>query len=323
MEYKDYYKILGVNRDADDKTIKKAYRKLARQYHPDVNPDNKQAEEKFKDINEAYEVLSDPAKRTKYDQLGADWSHWQQMGGSPGDFDWQQWASPGRGGGGMRYTTTEDLGDLFGGGGIFSDFFSQIFGAAGRGSASGGAAGPRPRVRTSPYQARSLRGQDIQQEVEITLEEAYRGATRVLPNGKKVGIPAGARTGSKVRIKGEGEPGTAGESAGDLYLLVKVLDDPRFERKDDDLHATVQVDLYTALLGGEVRVPTLGAPVVLKIKPATQNGQVIRLRGQGMPGLQRHGEYGDLYCKIDVRLPTQLNDRQRALVEEMRRIGAH
>jgi curved DNA-binding protein len=309
MDYKDYYKVLGVDKGATGKEIKKAYRKLARQYHPDVNPDDKSAEEKFKDINEAYEVLSDPAKRQKYDQLGANWQRWQQAGGRPGDFDWSRWAS----GDNVRYRTVEDLGDLFSGGGIFSDFFNQLFG----GARAGGWGSQYPQ-----------RGRDHQQEVEITLEEAYRGTARVMSqSGRRIKIPAGVKTGSKVRIAGQGGASLGGGERGDLYLLIRVLDDPRFERKGDDLHSAIPVDLYTALLGGEVRVETLSGPVTLKIKPGTQNGQTIRLRSKGMPHLRRRRagsggqEYGDLYARVDVRLPATLTERQRALLEQMRQAG--
>ena len=310
MDYQDYYKLLGVEKGATDKEIKSAYRKLARQYHPDVNPDDKQSEEKFKAINEAYEVLSDSTKRAKYDRLGADYYRWQQQGGRPGDFDWTQWSS-GFGGGG-RYGTVEDMGDLFGGGG-FSDFFSQIFG--------GGRPGRRGRTQ---YQELPRRGRDQTQEIEISLEEAYRGAVRILSKGreqKKVKIPAGARTGTKVRFSGEGNPGRMGGPAGDLYLKVVVRDDPRFERKDDDLHAMISVDMFTALLGGTAEVHTLGGTVMLTIKPGTQNGRIFRLRGKGMPKLKEKGEHGDLYAKVDVQLPTDLTPRQRELLEEMRKAG--
>ncbi len=314
MEYKDYYKILGVSKDADEKEIKRAFRRLARKYHPDVNPGDPQAEERFKEINEAYEVLSDPEKRRKYDQLGAEWYRWQQAGGRPGDFDWSRWVSTAPGGQRVyvRYGTPEDLQDLFGEGSPFSDFFSQIFG--GMGAAPGG----------FEYRVRPQRGQDYEQEVEISLREAYQGTTRILQkDGRRleVKIPPGARTGTRVRIAGEGGPGAAGGEAGDLYLRVRVRPDPQFERRGDDLYVTVPVDLYTAILGGKVRVPTLNGAVMLTIPPGTQNGRVFRLRGKGMPRLRQPEQHGDLYAKVDVRLPTHLTPRQRELFEELRRIS--
>lgn len=319
MDYKDYYKILGVDKKATDKEIKTAYRKLARKYHPDMNPNNPQAEARFKEINEANEVLGDPQKRAKYDQLGADWQRWQQTGGRPGDFDWSQWAAAGGPGGGrvnVRYGSPENLEDLFGGGSSFSDFFTSIFG----GSMGGGtrrAPGGLNNVRTQPQM-----GQDLEHEVEISLSEAYQGATRLLnKNGRRleVKIPAGAKTGTKVRMRGEGNEGLLGGQAGDLYLKVKVAPDPRFERKENDLHVTIPVDLYTAVLGGEVRLPTMTGEVTLKIPAGSQNGQAFRLRGKGMPRLGKRDEFGDLYAKLDVRLPTKLTPKQQELFEQLRR----
>jgi curved DNA-binding protein len=317
MEYKDYYQTLGVSRDADEKEIKRAFRRLARQYHPDVNPDDAEAEERFKEINEAYEVLSDPEKRSKYDRLGADWQRWQQTGGRPGDFDWSRWAAGAPGGQRVhvRYGTPEDLEDLFGGASPFSDFFSQIFGGMGAGGAAPGG---------FEYRVRPQRGQDYEQEVAISLQEAYQGTSRVLQkDGRKleVKIPPGARTGTRVRMAGEGGPGTAGGPAGNLYLRVKVRPDPQFERQDDDLQVTVPVDLYTAVLGGQARVPTLSGPVMLTIPAGTQNGRTFRLRGKGMPRLRQPEQHGDLYAKVDVQLPTDLTPRQQELFEELRRIS--
>ena len=314
MEYKDYYQILGVGRDATEDEIKRAYRRLARKYHPDVNPGDKEAEERFKEINEAYEVLSDPEKRRKYDQLGAAWREWERMGGRPGDFDWSQWVSAAPGGQRVyvRYGTAEDLEDLFGGSSPFSDFFTQIFG--GLGGAPGG----------FEFRTRPRRGQDLEQEVEISLEEAYHGTTRLLQkDGRRlqVKIPPGAYTGLRIRMAGEGGPGAAGGQPGDLYLRVRVAPHPRFERRGDDLHTTVPVDLYTAVLGGKVRVETLAGPVMLTIPPGTQNGQTFRLRGKGMPKLRQKGQYGDLYARVEVRLPTRLTPRQRELFEELRRLS--
>jgi curved DNA-binding protein len=316
MEYKDYYDILGVGRDADEKEIKRAFRRLARKHHPDVNPGDPEAEERFKEINEAYEVLSDPEKRRKYDQLGADWSRWQQAGGRPGDFDWSRWTTGAPGGQRVyvRQGTPEDLEDLFGGASRFSDFFAQIFGGMGTGAAPGG----------FEYRVRPQRGQNYEQELEISLREAYRGTTRVLQkDGRRleVKIPPGAHTGTRVRMAGEGRPGAGGGEAGDLYLRVKVAPDPQFERKGDDLYVTVPVDLYTAILGGEVRVPTLSGPVMLTIPAGTQNGRVFRLRGRGMPHLRQPEQHGDLYAKVDVRLPTDLGPRQQELFEELQRIS--
>jgi curved DNA-binding protein len=318
MEYKDYYKILGVSRDASEKEIKKAFRRLARQYHPDANPGNPEAEEKFKEINEAYEVLSDPEKRRKYDQFGADWQRWQQMGGGAADFDWSRWAAgPAGQRVHVRYATAEDLEDLFGGQSPFSDFFTFLFGGLGGGAEAPGA-------EEFAFRTRPRAGQDLEHEVEITLQEAYTGTTRTLQVGDRrleVHIPRGARTGTKVRIAGAGAPGVAGGRSGDLYLRVKVLPDPRWERQGDDLHTTVPVDLFTAVLGGEVNVPTPTGQVVLKVPAGTQNGRVFRLRGKGMPKLRQPDQYGDLYAKLEVRLPTHLTPRQRELFEELRRIS--
>jgi curved DNA-binding protein len=310
MEYTDYYNVLGVDKNATEKEIKRAFRRLARQHHPDANPGDPQAEERFKKLNEAYEVLSEPEKRRRYDQLGADWQRWQRMGGSPGDFDWSRWTA-GRPGERVhvRHGTPADLQDLFGGSGSFSDFFSQIFGGTG----------------DFEYQARPRRGQDYQQAVEISLQESYHGTSRVLQkDGQRleVKIPAGAKTGTRVRMSGEGGGGDAGGPAGDLYLAITILPDPRFERKGDDLHTTVAVDLYTMVLGGEVHVPTMTGEVVLVIPPGTQNGRTFRLQHKGMPRLRQPDQHGDLYARVEVQLPTNLTPRQRELFEELQRSAA-
>ena len=309
MEYKDYYKILEVDRNATGKEITKAYRKLARKYHPDVNPGNEQGEERFKVINEAHEVLSDPEKRKKYDQLGTSWRQWQNMGRQPGGFDWSQWhAQPG---GGRVHVQYGDLGDLFGGAGGFSDFFEAVFG--GMGQRRAGASGARG-------QPRAARGQDYEQEVEITLEEAFSGGTRIMQkDGRRleVKIPAGVQTGSKVRMRGEGGEGFGGGAKGDLYLKVRVLPHRTFERKGDDLYCEVPVDLYTAVLGGEVSVPTLKGGAMLKIPPETESGKSFRLSGQGMPHLKDSQERGDLYAKVRVKVPQNLTDRERELFRQL------
>jgi curved DNA-binding protein len=319
MEYKDYYSILGVGKSATEKEIKSAFRKLAREHHPDVNPDDPQAEARFKEVNEAYEVLSDSEKRAKYDRLGADWQHWQQAGGRPGDYDWSQWATaPGGGRTNVRYGTPEDLEELFGGSGLFSDFFTSIFGGRGGGARRPGGFGG---FEGFEYQTRARRGQDLEHEVEINLTEAYHGTTRLLTkDGRRleVKIPPGAKTGTRVRVRGEGGVSGAGGQAGDLYLKVKVAADPRFERKGDNLHVAVATDLYTAVLGGEVRVPTLTGDVKLKVPAGSQNGRVFRLRGKGMPKLREPTEYGDLFAGLDVRLPTSLTSKQQDLFEQLR-----
>jgi curved DNA-binding protein len=318
MEYKDYYQTLGVSRDADEKALRKAFRRLARKHHPDVNPDDPEAEERFKEINEAYGVLADPEKRSKYDQLGDEWNRYQQTGGRPGGFDWGRWQGdpPGEGQRGhVRYGTPEDLQDLFGEGSSFSDFFGQIFGGT-RG------ASPDGRPGGFEYQARPQHGRDIEQEIEISLREAYHGTTRVLDkDGRRlrVKIPPGARSGTRIRLSGEGTPGMAGGQAGNLYLRARVFPDPRFERQGDDLHVTVPVDLYTAILGGQTPVPTLDGAVKLAIPAGTQNGQRFRLRGKGMPRLREFEERGDLYAHLNVRLPAELTAKQQELFKELQR----
>ncbi len=316
MEYKDYYGILGVPKGASEKDIKNAYRKLARKYHPDMNPGDKSAEEKFKEINEAYEVLSDPEKRKLYDQFGSEWSTWQQRGGQAEDF-WQHWS--GGQPGGYRRVSPEEFRDLFGESSPFSDFFQQLFGGAygGYEDIFGGGTSRRARPR---------RGQDYEQPVEITLEEAYRGTSRILQIGNQrleVNIPAGADTGTRVRVAGKGAPGVAGGPAGDLYLNIEVLPHPQFKRQGENIETVVPVDLYTAILGGEVAVPTPGGQTrMLRIPPETQNGTKFRLRGQGMPVLGHPNERGDLYAVAEIKLPTHLTTKERELFESLRRLRA-
>lgn len=319
MEYKDYYKILGVDKNADEKEIKKAYRKLARQYHPDVNPDNKAAETRFKEANEAYEVLGDPEKRQKYDRLGANWNAYQSAGRDPSGFDWSQWTTGGPGGARVN-VQYGDLNDLFGQGG-FSDFFQSIFGGMG-GQYSGAAS---PFGQGGQYQPRPARGRDLEHPVEITLEEAFHGTQRVLSMDSRrieVKIPPGVRTGSKVRVAGEGYPGAGGGGSGDLFLVVQVAPHPVFERKGDDLQTEAQVNLYTAVLGGEATVPTLTGKASLSIPAGTQPGQLIRLRGQGMPKLRAPDERGNLLVKVQVRVPRQLGEQERQLFQELASLAA-
>ncbi len=314
-EQRDYYDILGVPSDASEKDIKHAYRRLARQYHPDFNPDNKSAEENFKQLNEAYEVLSDPEKRKMYDQHGGNWSQWQQQGGQPGN--WSEWFG-GDPRGRVHVHTKGDFGE-----GGFADFFQDLI--AGRQAQGAGSSFEDLFQRGQGYrQPRSVRGQDYEQPVEITLQEAYLGTQRILRVGEQrfeVSIPAGAKTGTRVRVAGKGASGMAGGPSGDLYLNVEVLSDPRFERQGDDLESKVPTDLYTAILGGEVTVPLpSGRNAVLQIPEGTQNGQKIRLRGKGMPVLHRPQERGDLYAVIEVQLPTDLTAEERRHFETLRQL---
>lgn len=309
MEYKDYYKILGVDRKATQAEIKRVYRKLALQYHPDRNPGNKQSEEKFKEINEAYQVLSDKEKRQRYDELGESYHTYQQRGGAPGNFNWEDWftRSPGgsaRSSGGAR-GTPGDPNDLFGGG--FSDFFSQIFG--GIPNSGAGRRTAWPQAERPSYE----------QEIEISLAEAYHGATRrieIEDRRLEVKIPAGARTGTKVRIA-DAISASGGGRSGDLFLVIRVLDDPNYERQGNDLYTDVNLDLYTSVLGGEATVQTLTGNVVLTIPPGTQPGQTFRLAGRGMPLIKNPQAHGDLLVRAKVKLPRNLSPRQRELFKQL------
>jgi len=322
MASKDYYQILGVDRNASEKEIKQAYRRLARKYHPDLNPNDKSAETRFKEINAAYQVLSDAEKRKKYDQFGDQWEYAEQFAKSGGQ-ERVRWDF-GRGGTTFKYGDVSDFGDIF----------SSLFGDSGIGSR---VRGPR-------------RGQDIESPIEVTLEEAYHGSTRVvqlqteepctacggtgrvgnrvcticdgaggkvIPKRLEVKIPAGVRDGSRIRIAGKGSPGRAGGSEGDLYLVVKVLPHKVFERKGDDLYTEVSVPLSTAILGGEVRLPTLNSKVSLEIPPETQNSKVFRLAGKGMPRLGK-SDYGSMIARVNVVLPTNLTEEEKKLFERLR-----
>ena len=307
MEYKDYYKTLGVDKNADEKEIKKAYRRLARQHHPDLNPGDKAAEARFKELNEANEVLSDAEKRRKYDALGQDYQRWQQTGGATSGYDFSQWRAAGQPGG--TRPAYGDINDLFGSDAEFSDFFDAIFGSTAAGRAASGA-----RTRRTAAVPRS-----VEQEVEVTLEEAFQGAQRLMDvDGRRleVKIPAGVKTGSKVRVAGEGLQSSRAGPRGDIYLIITVLPHPIFERRGDDLYCEVPADLFAALLGGEVRVPTLTGPVALRIPASTQAGRTFRLGGQGLPKLRTPNEHGDLFAKVRIVLPDKLTDRELQLVRE-------
>lgn len=317
MARRDYYDVLGVSRSASEKEIRQAYRKLARQYHPDLNPHDKQAEAKFKEIGQAYEVLSDPEKRKLYDRWGPDFEKYEQArkagagagatgfgGAGPFGSGGFTWTSTGGYGGGASTIDDEHLGSLF----------EQILGGMGRGAGR----------RTGP-----MRGEDYDHPVTLTLEEAFSGTTRLIqitpasgpPRTIEAKIPPGVSDGQRVRIAGKGGPGINGGPPGDLYLVVTIRPHPRFRREGDDLMVTVDVPLYTAVLGGEVVVPTLkGSRLALRIEPETENGQRIRLAGQGMP--KPGGGRGDLYAEVRIVVPKQLNERERALFQELAALRA-
>jgi len=335
MDFKDYYKVLGVTKEATTDEVKKAFRKLARKYHPDVNPGDKKAEEKFKEINEAYEVLSDADKRKKYDTLGPNWQ--EQFGPQ---FNRRSY-NTGNPGNAYRTAPTD-----FEAGSGFSDFFEALFGR----SNPGGMGGTGSRATQENFRKRV--GDNIEQPVEVTLQEAYLGGSRtfniqstevcsachgtgeignrpcqtcagqgMMTKTKRlqVKIPAGVDTGSKIRVAGEGQPGIGGGPRGDLYLVISVKADSQFERKGDDLYVDIDVELITAMLGGEVPVPLLdGRKLVLTIPPETQNGRLFRLSGKGMPRLRGDGS-GTLFARVKVVLPMQLTSDERSLFEELAR----
>jgi DnaJ-class molecular chaperone len=323
----NFYDTLGVKRSATEKEIRSAYRKLARKHHPDVNPGDKAAESKFKEINEAYEVLGDPEKRRKYDELGANWRLYeqaQQQGGGqgwPGGSGGAWTINMGGGPSGYRTMTEEEMREMFGDEDPFSDFFKTFFG--------GGGASTREAGRTRG-RARVQKGRDIEHEVELTLEEAYHGATRRISikdaghsRTVDVRIPAGVKDGSRVRAAGEGEAGGTGGASGDLYLRVRLRTHPVFEREGNDLRAKVAVPVTTAVLGGEANVPTITGSVRLKIPETTQNGQVFRLKGHGMPVVGTADQRGDLYAVAEIQLPRSLSKEQRQHYEALQKLEKH
>lgn len=319
MEYQDYYKVLGVSKNATQDEIKRAYRTLARKYHPDVNPGDKAAEEKFKEINEAHEVLSDNEKRQKYDRFGKQWQQYQRSGGRPEDFDWSQWTSPGRSGSqGYRTVTPEEFESMFGGGGLggFSDFFEALFGGSG---AFGSTGFGGPSRQTSPR-----RGSDAEYPIQVTLQEAFNGTTRSLQyeGGRTIQakIPPGVRTGSRIRLSGQGQPGTSGGGAGDLFLKIEVLPDKDYQRDGDNLKISVPLEIFTLVLGGEVPIPAIDKTVQLTIPKGTPNGKVFRLRGLGMPKLRKPKERGDLLVTINAKIPQDLSKEEIKLMEQWKAI---
>ena len=320
MEYKDYYKIIGVDKKASPQDIKKAYRKLARKYHPDVNKGSKESEARFKEINEAYEVIGDAEKRKKYDELGANWrqyEQWQRAGGAQGQpFDWSQFGfAPGGNRGGQyrqRTVTDEDMQDMFGSSGGFSNFFYTFFSGAGQDA-------------HQQYRPAPRKGRNIEQPVEITLEESFSGTTRMLqmsgPGGNprtiEANIPPGVQDRSRIRLRGQGGQGASGGPAGDLNLVIHVKPHHVFERIGDDINTKVSVPLLTAILGGEIDVPVINGKVKLKIPPETQNGRKFRLKGKGMPLMRNPDNKGDLHVEVRVVLPQKLSDREREIFKEL------
>jgi curved DNA-binding protein len=299
MAFIDYYKVLGIDKNADEKTIKNAYRKLARKYHPDLNPNDAAANKKFQELNEANEVLSDPEKRKKYDQYGENWQHADAY--EQAKQQQRQYANPGAGG---NYTSGDFEG--FGGDTDFSEFFQSMFGGGG---------GSRGGARQSRF-----RGQDYNAELKLNLSDIMESRKQTLTvNGKniRITIPAGVENGQTIKIAGHGGPGTNGGPAGDLYISFVIINNTGFKRSGHDLHHTIKVDLYTAILGGEITADTLSGKVKLKLKPETQNGTKVKLKGKGLPVYKKEGEFGDLYLTYDIQIPRNLTDKQRKLFEEL------
>jgi curved DNA-binding protein len=302
MAYIDYYKILGVDKNATQDDIKKAYRKQARKYHPDLNPGDKEAEKKFKELNEANEVLSNPENRSKYDKYGENWKHGEEYEKAQQQQQRQYQQQSYNGG----YSGAD-----FGGGEDFSDFFQDMFGGA------AGGFGRSSRGRASG----KFKGQDITAELNLNLRDAATTHPQTFEiNGKKVRItiPAGVYDGQQIKLKGHGNPGVNGGPNGDLYITFNIPADPDFERIGDDLKTKVTIDLYTAVLGGEVKVQTLNGSVNLKVKPETQTGMMVRLKGKGFPVYKKEGEHGDLFVTYEVKLPTNLTEKQKELFEQLK-----
>ncbi|OJW82548.1 MAG: molecular chaperone DnaJ [Bacteroidetes bacterium 46-16] len=307
MEYKDYYKVLGVDKKASQDEIKKVYRKLAVKYHPDKNPENKQAEEKFKEINEAYDVLGDAEKRKKYDELGENWQHYQQQGGPSGGFDYSQWANAGRSKqGGSTFHTEFFTGDEHG----FSDFFDTFFGSGFSSSGQG---------RRSRRNA-GIRGQDLESHTDLTLEEAFHGTERQLNlRGQKLKIKLkpGIKDGQVLRMKGKGEPGMNGGTNGDLYINIHVQKHPRFERKDNDLYFDQPLDAYTAILGGKIPVQAIDKTLQVNIPAGTDSGKTFRLKGMGMPLYDDPKQHGDAYARMVITVPKNLSEQEKEIIKKL------
>ena len=301
MAYIDYYKTLGLNKNATDDEIKKAYRKLARKHHPDMNPNDKEAHAKFQQINEANEVLSDPEKRKKYDEYGENWKQADQFEQARQQ---QQYAGAQGGGGGGYEQFSGEFGDE-----QFSDFFESLFG--GRADARGGGGGRQVKFR----------GQDYNAELHISLREAYTTHQHTLDvNGRKVRItvPAGIENGQVIKLKGHGGPGVNGGPNGDIYITFVIEDDPKFKRDGNNLLTSEDIDLYTAILGGEITINTFSGKINLKVKPGTQQGTKVRLKGKGFPLYKKEGQFGDLIVTYNVKLPTNLSEKENELFQQLR-----
>lgn len=301
MAFIDYYKILGLEKNASADDIKKAYRKLARKYHPDMNPDNKEAEKKFKEINEANEVLSNAENRAKYDKYGENWKHGEEYERAQQQ-QRQQYSGGGAGFSGANFGEGED----------FSDFFQSMFGGGG-----GGGFGRSSRGSASG----KFKGQDVSAELTLSLRDAAKTHQQTFDiNGKKVRItiPAGVYDGQQIKLKGHGNPGINGGPNGDLFITFTITEDKDFKREGDNLRSTVDIDLYTAVLGGDVNIQTLDGSVKLKVKPETQNGTTVRLKGKGFPVYKKEGQFGDLYVTYNVTIPTNLTDAQKELFQQLK-----
>jgi curved DNA-binding protein len=306
MEFKDYYKILGVEKTANDAEIKKAYRDLAKKYHPDKNPGSKTAEEKFKEISEAYEVLKDSDKRKKYDQLGSNWKQYQNAGSGNADDWFRQYAS---GGQGSSYQFSGNLGDLFGNIGGFSDFFESFFGA-----------GTRKQSGDSVFN-RARKGSDYEANLNLTLEEVYNGGERQISVDSRklrIKINPGTREGKVLRLQKQGAAGSHGGEKGDLYLTIHVLDHPFYEVKGDDLYYNLDINLYTAVLGGKIQFQTLNSKKInLSIPKEAENGKLLKIKNMGMLKENTKNAYGDLYIRVNVQMPKNLSSEEIKLFEKL------
>ncbi|KKB54542.1 DnaJ C-terminal domain-containing protein [Parabacteroides gordonii] len=302
MAYIDYYNILGVNKGASQDDIKKAYKKLARKYHPDLNPNDPDAHRKFQEINEANEVLSDPEKRKKYDQYGENWKHADQFEAQQQQYG--QYQNGGFGGGGGSYWSASNDGSGF------SDFFESMFGGRSGRSSGGG--------------SHMFRGQDYNASLSLSLADAAKTHKQVITvNGKnlRITVPAGIADGQTIKLKGQGGPGVNGGPAGDLYITFAITDDGRFKRVGDDLYVTVPLNMYTAILGGEQIVETMDSKVKLKVSPGTQNNTKVRLKGKGFPIYKKEGQFGDLIVTYTIEIPTNLTDKQKELFREIQSLN--